>query len=251
MSTPAARRPSGARPAAEPAAKPARKAAPQDKPGPAKAAPKAIAPVRAGRKAALKAAPMAASRADQPTPPQTGAVKLAPAKAGVKPTNRQAANAKVSTGKPTGKIAETKSRRPSASPTGVARARRPRVPANFAAQYGEGTKPHKAKRRAPGGAPTERRTRRDAVARERLRQIMTPDDDLLRRLLCAGAIAASSVETNGATGGGRGARSQTARRPRRWESRCGKCGMAAVFKAAAGVCARCGAIAVRMMSDER
>lgn len=139
----------------------------------------------------------------------------------------------------------------SGAPVNATRARRPRVPADFAAQYGESAKPRKIKSGA-AGAVTERRARRDAAARERLRQIMTPDDDLLRRLSRAGAIAASV--SNGAADDGhlpKRAATRSVRRPRSWESRCGKCGVATVFKVAAGICARCGAIALRTMNAER
>ncbi len=141
---------------------------------------------------------------------------------------------------------------PSGAPGNTARARRTRVPADFAAPYGESARPRKSKSGATAGAATERRTRRDAQARERLRQIMTPDDDLLRRLSRAGAIAASV--SNGAADDGhltKRTAARSVRRPRSWESRCGKCGVATVFKVAAGVCARCGAIALRTMRDER
>jgi DnaJ-class molecular chaperone len=79
---------------------------------------------------------------------------------------------------------------------------------------------------------------------------MTPDDDLMRRLARAGAIAPSPGAENGSANGANGHAARrngvvTVRRPRKWESRCGKCGGAGTFKAAAGLCPRCGAIAVR------
>lgn len=129
----------------------------------------------------------------------------------------------------------------------ITRVRRARVPSDFAAQYGE---TDRKKKRAPKETATARRARRDAETRERLRAIMTPDDNLLQRLARIGAIAPSLQDSNGAGNGSNGhsprrSGMQTVRRPRKWESRCGKCGVAGTFKAAAGVCSRCGAIAVR------
>jgi hypothetical protein len=128
----------------------------------------------------------------------------------------------------------------------VTKVRRARVPSDFAAQYGETER----KKRAPKETATARKARRNAEERERLRAIMIPDDNLLQRLARIGAIAPSDNGTNGSGNGSNGhtprrSGSQAVRRPRKWESRCGKCGVAATFKAAAGVCSRCGAIAVR------
>ncbi|HVF11414.1 MAG TPA: hypothetical protein VNA16_11450 [Abditibacteriaceae bacterium] len=125
------------------------------------------------------------------------------------------------------------------------RSRRPRAPKDLAEQYTEKTKQHrKIKTQETTVAQPKRR---DAAARERLRQVMMPTDDVVRRLAQAGAIAASSlVMDEGATSvQARRRVTVTARRPRRWETRCGKCGTNGQFKAAAGLCARCGAIVVR------
>lgn len=125
----------------------------------------------------------------------------------------------------------------------VTKVRRARVPADFAAQYGE---TDRKKKRAPKETATARKARRNAEERERLRAIMTPDDNLLQRLARLGAIAPSADDGNGSNAHTpRRNGLQTMRRPRKWESRCGKCGVAGTFKAAAGVCGRCGAIAVR------
>jgi ssDNA-binding Zn-finger/Zn-ribbon topoisomerase 1 len=70
----------------------------------------------------------------------------------------------------------------------------------------------------------------------------------LRRLAQAGAIGWSVLGTDAPRENGRTVHKRRAKgthRSRHWESRCGKCGVTGTFTAAAGVCARCGAIAVR------
>jgi hypothetical protein len=122
------------------------------------------------------------------------------------------------------------------------KARRVRAPKDLAVQYGENAK----KKRTAKVSPTEKRARRDAAARARLKELMTPDDDLLARLARAGMIA-SSLAPEGAEDDVKPAKraSGAPRRARKWESRCGKCGSLSTFKSSAGVCAKCGAIAVR------
>lgn len=120
-----------------------------------------------------------------------------------------------------------------------AKARRVRAPKNLAAQYGEKTG------RVPRTTEaTARRARRDAQARERLRQIMTPDEEVLRRLSRAGAISSLLVSDDDASRATT-RRSQKPRRSRHWDWRCGKCGAKERFSTAAALCVRCGAIAVR------
>ena len=124
------------------------------------------------------------------------------------------------------------------------KAKRARVPKDLAAQYSEKTKKPRAIQ-APESAATPRK-RRDAAARERLRQAMAPTDDIVRRLARAGAIASVAVaDDDESTAKARRKNAVTTRRPRHWETRCGKCGTNGQFKAAAGLCARCGAIVVR------
>jgi hypothetical protein len=141
-------------------------------------------------------------------------------------------------------VARSKSQNSKAEPatTGVTKVRRARVPSDFAAQYGE---TDRKKKRAFKETATARKARRNAEERERLRAIMIPDDNLLQRLARLGAIAPSAGDTNGSNGHGGRRNAPTVRRSRKWESRCGKCVVAGTFKAAAGVCSRCGAIAVR------
>lgn len=123
-----------------------------------------------------------------------------------------------------------------ATPT---KAKRMRAPKNLAAQYGENVS------RAPRVTEaTARRARRDAQARERLRQIMTPDEEVLRRLSRAGAISSLLVSDDDASRATT-RRSQKPRRARHWDWRCGKCGAKERFSTAAALCVRCGAIAVR------
>lgn len=115
------------------------------------------------------------------------------------------------------------------------KARRVRAPKDLATQYGE-----KATRTPRVTEATARRARRDAQARERLRQIMTPDEDVMRRLSRAGAISSSLISDEEPP-----RRTQKPRRARQWDWRCGKCGAKDSFSTPAALCARCGAIAVR------
>ncbi|MDQ3812818.1 MAG: hypothetical protein M3347_02575 [Armatimonadota bacterium] len=149
------------------------------------------------------------------------------------------------------KVASKKTPKIKAAPTPEAnvKAKRARVPKDLAEQYT--AKPAKRRKTAARESAKAQRARRDAEERERLRRLMTPSDDVLRRLSMIGAIASSPAidgeETQKpASGRKRIPRTTTIRRPRRWESRCGKCGTVGTFKAAAGLCARCGAIAVRL-----
>jgi len=114
------------------------------------------------------------------------------------------------------------------------KAKRPRVPADFAERYGENRKDRKVTAALP---VAEKKARKTAEQREKLRQLMTPDDDILQRL----ARAASGS-------------SRPAPRPKKatrskseWESRCGKCGITTTFSTPAALCAKCGAIAVRVL----
>jgi len=116
------------------------------------------------------------------------------------------------------------------------KSRRARVPANLAAQYGERGKTREA---LPA---VGRKARRDARAREERARVMMPSDELMQRLARAGAIAANGIDV-----APRRAKPLTKRRSRKWESRCGKCAIVTTFSVSAGLCARCGAIAIREM----
>ncbi|HEX8834356.1 MAG TPA: hypothetical protein VF719_09145, partial [Abditibacteriaceae bacterium] len=91
---------------------------------------------------------------------------------------------------------------------------------------------------------SEKRARRDAAAREKLRELMTPSDELMRRLARAGAITSTGASFEDDETAVR-RMNKAPRRSRRWESRCGKCGVNTTFSTIAGLCSRCGAIAVR------
>ena len=125
-------------------------------------------------------------------------------------------------------------------PPVAVKAKRSRVPKDFAVQYGEKEK----KIRVVKDKATTRRARRDAALRQKMRDIMEPGDELVARLRRAGVIGGEDEE-NGAHPARRVLKSATKRRPRKWEARCGKCGNKSIFLTAAGLCARCGAIMVR------
>jgi hypothetical protein len=116
-----------------------------------------------------------------------------------------------------------------------AKTKRARVPADLALQYGE--KATKRNTRADVIPAKERRARRDAAAREKLRQLMRPDEGIMERLARAGALG-GDIETT--------AKSRpTVRRSRKWEARCGKCGIKGLFATPAALCQKCGTILIR------
>jgi len=120
------------------------------------------------------------------------------------------------------------------------RATKKRAPKDLANQYGEVVK---AGRAAPQSAP--RNPRRSAATRAKLQQVITPDDGLLLRLARAGAISSSHVAENGHGADEKPFRAGTKRRSRKWETRCGKCGVSAQYTSSAALCVKCGAILVR------
>lgn len=121
------------------------------------------------------------------------------------------------------------------------KAKRTRVPKDLATQYGE-----KEKHRVQPESAATKRARRDAALRQKMRDAMEVDDNLVARLRRAGMIGGEIEETNGNGHASHSVRTKSApRRPRKWEARCGKCGVKTLFKTQAGLCARCGAIMVR------
>ena len=112
--------------------------------------------------------------------------------------------------------------------------KRMRVPADLAERYGENRKERKVVEAVP---VAEKKARKTAEQREKLRQLMTPDDDILQRLARV------------ASGPSRPAPRQkkVARSKSEWESRCGKCGIVGSFSTPAALCAKCGAITVRVL----
>lgn len=123
--------------------------------------------------------------------------------------------------------------------TAPVKATRKRVPVDFALQYGESIEQKPRKK----VEETKRRPRRDAMVRQKMRDVMEPGDELVARLRRAGVISGVGPEDDDRPT--RRMVKQTTRRPRRWEARCGKCGNKSVFLTPAGLCARCGAIMVR------
>ncbi len=122
----------------------------------------------------------------------------------------------------------------------LVKAKRMRVPKDLAAQYGESEK----QKRVVENSETKR-ARRDAALRQKMRDAMEVDDDLIARLRRAGMIGGSEAESQNGHSTRGIAGSRVMRRPRKWEARCGKCGGKSLFKTQAGLCAKCGAIMVR------
>lgn len=114
------------------------------------------------------------------------------------------------------------------SPVGT-KAKRTRVPKDFAQTYGENVKERKVE------LPTkERRARKTAQQREQLRQLIAPDESILQRLSRVQSTIPKPQRIS-------------PRRTKKWESRCGKCGVVTTFTTNASLCSRCGAIAVRVL----
>jgi len=120
------------------------------------------------------------------------------------------------------------------------RATKKRAPKDLANQYGEVVKVGRAS--VVESAP---RKRRNAAARAKLQAAITPDDGLLLRLARAGAISSSHVAKNGDGDDEKPFRATAKRRSRKWETRCGKCGVNAQYSSSAALCVKCGAILVR------
>lgn len=116
------------------------------------------------------------------------------------------------------------------------RATKKRAPKDLALQYGEKIKAPRAT-----AAKATPRKRRDAAMRARLQQVIAPDDGLLLRLARAGVISSSLAPA----GEEKPLRAVKPRRSRKWETRCGKCGVSAQYMTSAALCVKCGAILVR------
>lgn len=230
-----------------PATRPTRGDLPRDVSPPAKARPEPQAKTR--RPMSTHAPGASTKSSEKPDKTRKTTVAASPSKTVDTAATAKAATAKaVGTKKSSANVAGTKERVqavPGIASKGMAKGktgvRRSRVPADLAVQYGE-----KEARRKPSAAAAEekiRRARLDAREREQRRQLMTPDDDLMKRLARAGAITTSIGTQPDEDDALR--RPKAARRSRKWESRCGKCGVSSAFATPVGLCARCGAIAVR------
>lgn len=123
---------------------------------------------------------------------------------------------------------------PKASNFDAPKVKRTRVPADLAERYGENRKERKVAEPSP---VAEKKARKTAEQREKLRQLMTPDDDILQRLARAAAGSSRPAPRQ----------KKATRSKAEWESRCGKCGVTAVFSTPAALCMKCGAITVRVL----
>lgn len=123
---------------------------------------------------------------------------------------------------------------PKASNFDAPKVKRTRVPADLAERYGENRKERKV---AEPSTVAQKKARKTAEQREKLRQLMTPDDDILQRLARAAAGSSRPAPRQ----------KKATRSKAEWESRCGKCGVTAVFSTPAALCMKCGAITVRVL----
>lgn len=115
------------------------------------------------------------------------------------------------------------------SAKGEVKAKRSRVPADLAAQYGEKTAT--STRVVVEEAPL-RKPRRTAAARAKLQQALKPDEGILARL--------ERAKTAGMT-----KKRVPSRRSKNWNARCGRCGSQVNLATPAGLCPKCGAILMR------
>lgn len=122
----------------------------------------------------------------------------------------------------------------------VPKAKRVRVPKDFAQQYGGAEKQKKVVETSE-----TKRARRDAALRQKMRDAMEVGDDLVARLRRAGMIGGGDEPESKNGHGAPRFSGKMVRRPRKWEARCGKCGSKSLFKSQAGLCLKCGAIMVR------
>ena len=113
--------------------------------------------------------------------------------------------------------------------TQLPKAKRSRVPKDFADKY---SAPQKERKVVAALPIAEKKARKTAQQREQQRQLMTPDDDLVQRLSRVATVKVAPSKP---------------RRKAQWESRCGKCGVTTTFSTPAALCAKCGAIAVRVL----
>lgn len=113
------------------------------------------------------------------------------------------------------------------------KARRTRVPADLAAQYGEKVNSKAQERAVVSDAPKARRPRRNAADKAKLQELLRPDDDILARLARANSIGATKKRA-------------PSRRSKTWKARCGRCGTACECAVPAALCTKCGAILMRV-----
>lgn len=111
------------------------------------------------------------------------------------------------------------------------RAKRSRVPKDFAEKYSTPQKERKVIAPFPVVAKKARKT---ADERAKIRQLMMPDDDLIQRLARSQTLS-TKVKV------------APQRHTKNWESRCGKCGTTTTFSTPAALCGKCGAITVRVL----
>lgn len=117
------------------------------------------------------------------------------------------------------------------------KAKRVRAPKNLAAQYGETASEDKPRPAAEMLLEVPKKSRRTAKARAKRQEAMQVDDELLQRLARVGS--ASSLVIGGEE------EPVKARRSRKWQVMCGKCGHEQSAKTAATLCDGCGTILLR------
>lgn len=110
------------------------------------------------------------------------------------------------------------------------KSRRPRVPTNFAEQYGQSlSKRVENGIEAPPAEDDSPKKRLNRAERQARRELMNPDDDLLARL----QRAHNTIPTV-----------KTEKRPRGWRFDCGRCGQTSFFQTGGAIC-KCGALAIK------
>lgn len=164
-------------------------------------------------------APSAPAKKVAAPKPAKSAVKVAASKTAVQKTATEKTSPATSAEKP------------------AVKAKRVRAPKNLAAQYGESEAENKPRAASEILLEPPKKSRRTAKARAKRHEAMQVDDDLLQRLARAGSASSLVIGEEEAPA--------KARRSRKWEIMCGKCGHDQSAKTAAALCDGCGTILLR------
>lgn len=174
------------------------------------------------------AVPVAPAKSEAPAPKKAIAKELAP-----KPVEAKTPRTKAASSKPAPPEAVEvpnifTASEPVAAEKAKPKARKPRVPADLAAQYGE--KPTARPEIVPLLDDKTPKKRLNKAEREARRELIKPDEGLLARLARTTQIVVKKPKSQP--------------RGKGWKFECGRCGQTSYFETPAGLCA-CGAFAIK------